>query len=236
MTEHNERVRPCGDEGADDHRSWPSYGSTIGLSSKTPTWAEQQVSDASDAPPQEGRPTVWSAAASVVDWSGAGDQIPSEESPRPVPEIGPDHSPVMDTAVEAVVERLEAVESPTWAEQQVSDASDAPPQEGRPSVWSARVSVVDWNGPGDQIPSEESPRPVPEIGCDHSRVEGTIANVDSVSSRDHARLDTQHRGGRRSVDELRLAHRSRGRRLALCLVVVIGLVVLFTGRGIRRSV
>jgi len=236
MTEHNERVRPRYEEGADDHRSWPSYGSTIGPLAKTPTWSEQQVSDASDARAQEPRPTVWSAAASVVNSDGVGDQIPREGSPGPVSEIGSDQSPAEETAAEAVVARLAAVEIPTWSEQQVSDASDARAQEPRPTVWSAPASVVGSNGVGEQIPSEESPGPVSEIGSDQSRVEGTTADVDSVPLRDRAPLNTQRRGGWRSVDDLRLARRSRGRRLALCLGAVVGLVVLLTGRGTRRSV
>ena len=106
----------------------------------------------------------------------------------------------------------------------------------RQAVWSARASVVESNGVDDQIPTEASTPPASEIGSDQSPIEDTTANADSVPWRDDAQLNTHLHDRWRSVGDLRVARRSRSRRLGLCLAAVIGLVVVLTGRGVRRSV
>jgi hypothetical protein len=107
-------------------------------------------------------------------------------------------------------------------------------QEPLEALGSGQASAVESNGVGDQVPDQTVPAPVAGIDPDRPAAEDTTANVDLIPPRYDAQPGAQH-DSRRSVVGLWFARRSRSQRVALvCLVAVIGLVVVLTGRDPRR--
>jgi hypothetical protein len=235
MTEHEERLCPRCGHPAGDHRFWPACGLNIDSLSETPVRAEHEGDDVSHEIGQETREAVWSEDASGAESNG-GDQIPGEAWTAPVYEIDCDRGSAEDTPAEAVTAPLKATLVVSPAEQQPSDVSHEIGHETREALWSEDASGVESNSAGDQIPGEASTAPIYEIDSDRGSAEDTSANVDPASFRDRARPGAQ-RNGSRSVVRVWMARGSRSQRLALvCLLVAIGLVVVLTGRDVRRYI
>jgi hypothetical protein len=142
---------------------------------------------------------------------------------------------------EVVAAPSEAIEVPARVAQEPGGVSDEIPREPREARWSGPASAVESNGIGDQIPSETLAAPAPEIDPDRIPAKDTTAVLvaappEAIEVPMHAdALPGAQYDGWRSVVHLWIARRSRSQRVALvCLVAAIGLVVLQTGRDLRR--
>jgi hypothetical protein len=187
---------------------------------------------------QEDREALWTGEATGVESNGVDDQIPAETSTAPTSELDSDRSPAQDTAAQTMTPPLTATVVPSRAEQQPIDVSDHIGQEPQEAPWSGEATGVESNGVDDQIPAETSTAPTSELDSDRGPAEdtGTTTNVDPLPFGKHAEPGAK-RGGSRSIVGAWISRESTSRRLALlCLVGVIGLVAVLTGRAVRRYV
>jgi hypothetical protein len=186
---------------------------------------------------QEDREALWTGEAGS---NSVDDQIAGETSTAPTNELDSDRGPAEETTAQAVTPPLMATVVPSRAEQQPSDVSDQIGHDPREAPWSGEASGVEANGVGDQIPGETSTAPTSELDSDRGAAEDTATttttNVDPLPFGDHAEPGAQ-RDGSRSMAGVWISCESTSRRLALlCLVGVIGLVAVLTGRAVRRYV
>jgi hypothetical protein len=204
--------------------------------SDTPVLAENEGGDASHGIGQVTREAVWSEDAAGVESNGAGDQVRGDKLTAPMYEIDSDRGSAEGTLADAVTVPLKAPPVMSPAEQQPTDVGHENGQEPREALPAEDASGVESSGADDQIPGEASTAPIYEIDSDRGSAEDTSANADPASLRDRDQ-DGAQRNGPRSFVRAWMARGSRSQRLALvCLVAVIGLVVVLTGRDVRRYI
>lgn len=234
MTEHSERAWPRYGEGADDQRSRPSFGSSSGSLSETPTSAEQPGRDAGHEAAHEPRQAQGSPHASGVESNGVGSEIPNPASSVPVSQTRFDQPQAVEATEEAVAARAETSAIPTWAEQPAADAGRQSVRESRETQGSPDASGVDSSGVGDQMPNQASSLPVSEARSDQYPAAVTVTHVDWVPPRGHGQPGTDQRDSWRLVDDFRRGRRSRSHTVTfVCSSVMIGLVVVLKRRNRR---
>ncbi len=199
---------------------------------KLSTSVNEHVSDRAHAPREVAR---FEQVMTIKSTDGT-DRVAAKAAAAAMPEVQGARTEADDTTAEVNAAPVREVELPTSDEAHASEPSYVAADALRDAFWFEQASAFKSNGDGEGATQQAPAVAMPEGDPDPYTADGTTSNVRPDPCEGDARQCAQPNGSRSVVPPWIGQASQRHSIAAICLLALIGLVAVLTGRELRRFI